>query len=83
MQEEKKIVNYLPLLNRNVITRACGALILAPYLREKHFIVKTSPDATGLKHSQTLSVVLEHNDLQLLMVFAAVITVSLDHRYTV
>lgn len=28
---------YLPLLNRNVITRACGALILAPYLRKiKH-----------------------------------------------
>lgn len=23
---------YLPLLNRKVITRACGALILAPYL---------------------------------------------------
>lgn len=28
--------SYLPFLNRNVITRACGALILAPYLRKKH-----------------------------------------------
>lgn len=27
--------SYLPLLNRNVITKACGALILAPYLRNK------------------------------------------------
>lgn len=30
---------YLPLLNRNVITRACGALILAPYLRNKQSVI--------------------------------------------
>lgn len=31
--------SYLPFLNRNVITRACGALILAPYLKNKHSVM--------------------------------------------
>lgn len=39
---------YLPLLNRNVITRACGALILAPYLRNKQSVISASLPAKNL-----------------------------------
>lgn len=42
--------SYLPLLKRNVITKACGALILAPYLRNKHTVMSVlSRNPTGLK----------------------------------
>lgn len=41
-EADKGLIYYLPLRNRNVMTRACGALILAPYLRDKHRLKSVS-----------------------------------------